>query len=58
LSDQAIQQHIEYANTAPTALSTMHLYPIDGAAHEIDPHETAFNYRDANWAQGHRRRRS
>ena len=27
--------------------STMHLYPIDGAAHDVDPNDTAFSYRDA-----------
>jgi len=30
--------------------STMHLYPIDGAAHRVAADETAFSYRDANWA--------
>jgi len=27
----------------------MHLYPIDGAAHDVDPADTAWSYRDANW---------
>ena len=27
--------------------STMHLYPIDGAAARSGPHDTAFSYRDA-----------
>ena len=26
----------------------MHLYPIDGAPHDVGPEETAFAYRDAN----------
>ena len=30
--------------------STMHLYAIDGAAHRVDRSDTAFSYRDANWA--------
>ncbi len=28
-----------------------HLYPIDGAAHRVGKRETAFSYRDANWAE-------
>ena len=27
----------------------MHMYPIDGAAHDVDPADTAWNYRGANW---------
>ena len=34
----------------PTPQSTMHLYPIDGAAHAVGNDATAFSYRDANWA--------
>jgi hypothetical protein len=33
----------------PTWKSTMHLYPIDGAAHRVGPTETAWGYRNANW---------
>jgi len=33
----------------PTMQSTMHLYPIDGAANDVDSADTAFNYRDAKW---------
>jgi hypothetical protein len=29
----------------------MHLYPIDGAGHDVGSAETAFSYRDANWSQ-------
>jgi hypothetical protein len=29
----------------------MHLYPIDGKAHQIGRTDTAFSYRDANWAE-------
>ncbi len=28
----------------------MHLYPINGACHQVDANETAFAYRDANFA--------
>jgi FAD/FMN-containing dehydrogenase len=27
----------------------MHLYPIDGAAHDVGSSDTAWSYRDANW---------
>jgi hypothetical protein len=29
--------------------STMHMYPIDGAAHDGAGTDTAWSYRDANW---------
>jgi hypothetical protein len=50
LSDEAIALHMQYAAQLPTMHSTMHLYPIDGAAHRVGRHETAFSYRDARWA--------
>ncbi len=50
LSDQAIAVHQEFAAAMPTALSTMHLYPIDGAVHRVSQDATAFAYRDAGWA--------
>ena len=31
--------------------STMHLYPIDGAVHDVGQDETAFAYRDSRWAE-------
>jgi FAD/FMN-containing dehydrogenase len=51
LPDEAIDRHAAFAERLPTLHSTMHLYPIDGAAHDIGPADTAFSYRDANWAQ-------
>jgi FAD/FMN-containing dehydrogenase len=30
--------------------STVHIYPINGAAHRVAPGDTAFAYRDANFA--------
>ncbi len=51
LNDKAIAAHAEYGAKLPTMHSTMHLYPIDGAAHRIGKNDTAFSYRDANWAQ-------
>lgn len=38
------------AAEVPTSLSSMHLYPIDGAVHRAGQNETAWNYRDATWS--------
>jgi FAD/FMN-containing dehydrogenase len=51
LSDEAIARHVRHGAALPTMLSTMHLYAIDGAAHQVGRHDTAFSYRDANWAE-------
>jgi FAD/FMN-containing dehydrogenase len=51
LSDDAIAAYATQASQLPTPLSTVHLYPIDGAAHRIASDGTAFSYRDANWAE-------
>jgi hypothetical protein len=29
----------------------MHLYPVDGAVHQVGKNDTAFSYRDARWAE-------
>lgn len=49
ISDEAIAVHEEFGTT-PTMHSTMHMYPVDGAAHRVGPDETAFAYRDATWS--------
>jgi FAD/FMN-containing dehydrogenase len=51
LPDDAITRHARQGAALPTLHSTMHLYPIDGAAHRIGRHDTAFSYRDANFAE-------
>jgi FAD/FMN-containing dehydrogenase len=51
LSDKAIAEHFRFAQALPTMHSTMHLYPINGAASRVGKNETAWSYRDANWAQ-------
>lgn len=50
LSDEAIEKHISFGKTMPTPLTTMHLYPINGAAARVDKKDTAWNFRDATWA--------
>jgi FAD/FMN-containing dehydrogenase len=51
LSDKAIELHLKYAAQLPTMLSTTHLYPINGAVHRVGTTETAFSYREANFAE-------
>ncbi len=51
LPDAAIEQHIAFAEKLPTLHSTMHLYPIDGAVHDVGEADTPFSYRDCNWAE-------
>jgi FAD/FMN-containing dehydrogenase len=51
LSDEAIDRHIQFGAQLPSPASTMHLYPINGAAGRVGKTDTAFSYRDANWAQ-------
>jgi FAD/FMN-containing dehydrogenase len=50
LTDAAIDVHIEYGTHMPSALSLMHLYPIDGAAQEPSRDATAWGARDATWS--------
>jgi FAD/FMN-containing dehydrogenase len=50
IPDAAIDEHLKFAEQLPTLHSTMHLYPVDGAASRVGRHETAFSYREANWS--------
>ena len=49
--DKAIDLHIKYGAQLPTMLSQMHIYPINGAVHQVGSQDTAWAYRDANFAQ-------
>jgi FAD/FMN-containing dehydrogenase len=49
LSDAAIDEHIRFGNKMPTPLSSMHLYPVNGAASRVSSSATAWNHRDASW---------
>jgi FAD/FMN-containing dehydrogenase len=50
IPDDAAEIHARFGAGMPTMKSTMHLYPIDGAAHDVGPSDTAWSYRDARWA--------
>jgi len=51
IPDEAVAEHVKFGEALPTAGSTMHLYPINGAAHKVGKNDTPWAYRDANWAQ-------
>jgi FAD/FMN-containing dehydrogenase len=51
LSDPAIAKHLEHGPRLPTMFSTMHLYPVNGAAHRVGASETPFSFRDAVWSE-------
>lgn len=51
IPDEAVSEHVKYGNGLPTPHSTMHLYPINGAAQKVGKNDTPWAYRDANWAQ-------
>ena len=50
LPDEAIALHRKHAENLPTTQSTMHLYPINGAASRVKNAATPWSYRDATWA--------
>jgi FAD/FMN-containing dehydrogenase len=50
LTDGAIAAHLEHGPRVPALQSTMHLYSIDGAVHDVAPDATAFAHRDASFA--------
>ena len=51
LSDEAIAEHVRFGATLPSMHSTMHMYAINGTASRVGKQDTAWDYRDATWAQ-------
>ena len=51
LSDEAIALHIKHGSELPSLHSTMHLYPVNGAAHKPKNDDTPWSYRDATWSE-------
>jgi hypothetical protein len=51
IPDEAVERNIEWGNAMPTIQSGTHMYPIDGAAHDVGATDTPWAYRDARWAQ-------
>ncbi|QEC67184.1 FAD-binding oxidoreductase [Panacibacter ginsenosidivorans] len=50
LHEVSIDIHAKFGNEMPTPLSSMHMYPVNGAASRVGKSDTAWNYRDANYA--------
>jgi len=51
LSNAAIAKHLAYGSKLPTMFSTMHLYPVNGAAQRVGKNETAYSFREAVFAE-------
>jgi hypothetical protein len=51
LSGEAIREHMRHGATLPTGQSTVHLYPVNGAAARVGAGDTAYRHRDAFWSQ-------
>jgi hypothetical protein len=49
LTDEAIAEHVKSGPQIPTIHSALHIYPIDGAVHDVAKEETAFAYRDVKF---------
>ncbi|HEX3353154.1 MAG TPA: FAD-binding oxidoreductase [Terriglobales bacterium] len=51
LSDAAIAKLVEHGSKLPTMLSTIHLYPVNGAAQRANKNDTAYSFREALFAE-------
>lgn len=51
IPDAAIERNREWNDRMPSWKSGSHIYPIDGAAHDVPAEDTPFAYRDAVWSQ-------
>jgi len=51
LSDEAIARHVEHGSKIPNLFSTMHLYPVNGAAQRVGRNDTAYSFREAVFAE-------
>jgi len=51
LSDAAIAKHVEHGSKLPSMWSTMHLYPVNGAAQRVGKNDTAYSFREAVFAE-------
>ncbi|MFF8352140.1 FAD-binding oxidoreductase [Streptomyces chartreusis] len=50
LPDGVVGTLVEYGASTPSIQSVTVIFPIDGACHRVGPEETAFSYRDADYA--------
>ena len=50
LTDEVIAIHAEHAQRMPAVNTAVHLYPVNGAVHDVAPDATAWGHRDAKYA--------
>jgi FAD/FMN-containing dehydrogenase len=50
LTDGAIEAHMKFGPKVPVVNSTVHIYPINGAVHDVAPEATAYGHREAKYA--------
>jgi FAD/FMN-containing dehydrogenase len=51
IPDEAVALNEEWNEKMPTWKSGSHIYPIDGAAHDVGADDTPWAYRDTQWSQ-------
>jgi hypothetical protein len=51
IPDESVAANQEWNENMPTWKSGSHVYPIDGAAHDVGAGDTPWAYRDATWSQ-------
>ena len=49
LTEEAIAEHVKFGPQVPTVNSAVHIYPMDGAIHDVSSTDTAFAYRDVRF---------
>jgi FAD/FMN-containing dehydrogenase len=49
LNEAVIDEHVRFGPQIPTMQSAVHIYPVNGAVHDVREDETAFAYRDVNF---------
>jgi FAD/FMN-containing dehydrogenase len=50
LTDEAIAAHLTHGPRSPAVNCAVHMYPINGACHDVPAGATAFGHRDAKYA--------
>jgi hypothetical protein len=51
IPDEAVARNQTWNDRMPSWKSGSHIYPIDGAAHDVGPAETPWAYRSTRWSQ-------
>jgi FAD/FMN-containing dehydrogenase len=51
IADEAITQNQDWNERMPSWKSGSHMYPIDGAAHDVGANDTPWAFRSARWSQ-------